>query len=202
MADEQATTVKLSQEDVQRFAKMEERLNALESENGILKGALGELKSENDTLNNDVKKFQDDAKAASIQAYCLKLERDYNLTPAAIEIIKPNLSAENGVVKLSEDSEPVQAEQAYMQSIEGLLTLAREKDALFVPQQTTVPKGKQDTGAPMSLADKKRAAIAKFSKDADGNDVPYARALLLASRDPESAQLFNPLAQQALTKEG
>lgn len=177
MSDKNTDTVKLSAEDIQRFEAMEKRLNSLESENSALKGAVNEMKEEKDTLSSQVLKFQNDAKASRVDAFCLKLEKDYNLTPAAVAAIKPVLSAENGIVKMSEDAEPVQAEQAYMQSIEAVLKLASEKNALFVPQSTPLPTGKQAVKK-LSESEEREAAIKKLQADATerGEDLSYADA--------------------------
>jgi TolA-binding protein len=191
MSDKQTDTVKLSAEDIQRFEAMNERLKALEGENKVLKGAVNEMEATNKTLASDVQKFQQQARQSGIDAFCAKLERDYNLTPVAIDAIRPVLSAENGVVKMSADADPVPTEQAYMQSVENILKLAKDKDALFVPEKVAgIPTGKQSAVKPLTKAEQKAAAIAKFSKDESGNQRKYADALSIAANDPAYAELF------------
>lgn len=173
----EASTVKLSAEDIQRFEAMEKRLNSLESENQTLKGAVNEMKEEKDTLSSQVLKFQKDAKTANVEAFCLKLESQYNLTPAAIQAIRPVVSAEGGVVKMSEEAEPIALEQAYMQSLEQVIKLAQEKDALFVPERSDLPTGKQPVKK-MSAIEQREAEIQKKIDDAkaEGKELDYATA--------------------------
>ena len=193
MADKQTDTVKLSKEDIQRFTALENRLETLEKENGTLKGALNEVAADKDALTSEVLKFKSQARESQVEAFCVRLEKDYNLTPAAIQAIRPVLVAENGVVKMSDDAEPIELEAAYIQSIEAVIALAKDKDALFVPQNGALPPGKQITQPILTLKQKKAAAIQKFSKTEDGKDVDYSTALALAAKNPETSHLFNPL---------
>ncbi len=164
----EGSTVKLSQEDIQRFEAMEKRAVTLEEEIKALqplKGVVNELKGKLDSSNSQVVKLQTDAKASQVEAFCLRLERDYGLTPAAIEAIRPIMNPDNGVVKMSEDAEPIPVEQAYTQSLEQIIKLAEEKDALFVPQKVDLPKGKQQEKK-MSASEERNAQIAKLQADA------------------------------------
>ncbi len=173
----EAKTVKLSKEDLQRFTAMEDRLKALEGENTALKGAVNEMKDEKDSLSSQVLKLQAENKTSKIEAFCLKLERDYNLTPAAIQAIRPVVASEGGVVKMSEDADPVPLEQAYMQSLEQVIQLAKDKDALFVPEKGNIPTGKQPTQK-MSLEQMREAEIQKKIDEAkaQGIKLDYATA--------------------------
>lgn len=169
---EEAKTVKLSAEDIQRFEAMENRLKTLETENKDLKGAVNEMKEEKDSLSSQVLKFQQDAKMSQIEAFCMKLEHDYNLTEAAMQTIRPIVSAEDGVVKMSAEAEPIPLEQAYWQSFENLLKLAKHKDALFVPEKVNLPTGKQPIQK-MSASEAREAEIKKVMEE---KSLDYATA--------------------------
>jgi hypothetical protein len=94
-------------------------------------------------------------------------------------------------VKMSADADPVPTEQAYMQSVENILKLAKDKDALFVPEKVTgIPTGKQSAAKPLTKAEQKAATIAKFSTDESGNPRKYADKLSMAANDPVYAELF------------
>jgi hypothetical protein len=179
MPEKDEGTVKLSQEDIQRFDAMEKRLKALETENGTLKGVVNEMKDEKDSLSSEVLKFQAKAHQSEIDAYLMKLEKDFNLTPVALEKIRPVLSPVDGVVKMSADSEPIPVESAYMQSIEDLFSLAVKKDALFVPVSTELPKGKQSV-TKLSKFQQEESEIKKLQADAKehGQELSYADARL------------------------
>jgi len=181
MADAQeASTVKLSREEFQEFAAMKGRLEALEQvqkENTTLKGVVDEMKGQNDALSSEVLKLQQENKATKTEATLLKLENEYHLTPAALEAIRPVVVAENGVVKFSEDADPVPTDQAYLTSLEHILKLAKDKDALFVPESSDLPTGKH-TEPTLTEYERQEAEIKKFQAEAkaQGKDMDYWQA--------------------------
>lgn len=171
-----ASVVTLAQEPLQ-VAALEQRLQALEDERQALKGVVNEMKATNDSLLSEVHKFQHMAKANQTEAYCLKLEKDYALTPAAIAAIRPLVNAEEGIVKLSEEAEDMPIDQAVLQVLETVLKLAKEKDALFVPEPVTLPTGKQTEHTP-TPAEQREAGILKLQEaaKANGHELSYADA--------------------------
>lgn len=176
--------VKLAQEDI---IKMKARLDTLDSENVTLRGAVTTMKQEKDELAKDVQAYRQQAQTASIEKFCAELERDYNVTPAGISVIKPVIGAENGVVKLADGEKPVKEGAA-----DALLELVKlaKKNALFLPEKSgTLPQGKQQEEI-LTNDQRREKAIQKFMAD---KSVAYDVALLAASKDPEFKDLFNPL---------
>jgi uncharacterized protein YpbB len=109
------------------------------------------------------------------------------MTPAGISIIKPVISAENGVVKLAEGEKPVK--EAMVDALLEIVKLAK-KDALFLPERISgLPQGKQQEEQ-LTSDQQREKAIQKFMAD---KNMTYDVALLAASRDPATADLFNPL---------
>jgi len=183
MEEKAQDVVKLAQEDI---VKLKARVDAFEAENNTLRGVVNTMKQEKDELAKDVQAYRKQAHQAGIEKFCAKLERDYNVTPACLEIITPVLSAENGVVKLAEGEKPER--EAALDAIVGVVALA-QKNALFVPTGAKLPTGKQQEEV---LTDEQRRekAIQKFMAD---SKLTYDAALLKAAQDPESKDLFDPL---------
>ncbi len=194
MSDTTQEAVKLSQDDILRFQALETRLKAVEDEKAILQGAVTEMKDRNDNLSGKVQKFQKAAEVAEVEKFCAELERDYDLTPVALETFRPLLNQEDGAVKLSEDSEPVTAAYATRHTIQGLLSLAKE-DRLFVPTGAGVPSGKQEE-IELTPEQQQKAGILKYWKNDAGKELrTYGEAFSMATKDPALADLFNPMRQ-------
>ncbi|MCP4568513.1 MAG: hypothetical protein GY841_13125 [FCB group bacterium] len=200
--ENEGNAIKLSQDDIQKLrAEFSGEIETLKAENATLKGVVNDDKAARDALESQVHKLESKARAAEVSAILLKLEKDYDLTPAAVEAIRPIMSVEHNVVKMSADAEPIPVEKAYVQTIETVLKLAKDKGALFVPTQTAIPTGKQEEPK-TTEAQREEAAIVKMQKDATerGETLDYADARLLVVKD--SNAILDLIAQTPAEKEG
>jgi hypothetical protein len=183
MEEKAQEVVKLSQEGIQKF---QARLDALEKENVTLKGAVTMMKQEKDELAKDVQTYRQQAHQAGVEKLCAQMEHDLNVTPACLEIIRPVLLAENGIVKLSEGEKP--EKEAAIDAMLGIVRLAKNS-ALFVPESGKLPTGKQREEV-LTKEKQREKAIQKFIAD---NKISYGEAYSLAAKDPQLSELFDPL---------
>jgi hypothetical protein len=198
-------TTKLSQ-DAQREQDLQAELDALKAgmaeKDSVIQKLQAEKKEDSLTqsevkkLAAEVAKLREEKQEAEVEAFCVKLASDMGLTKSAVDIIRPVVAAKEGVVKMSADSEPIPVGKAYKESLVDLLKLAKDKDALFIPESPggLVP-GKQQTEEEVkqSPEEQRISAIQKFWKDDDGKEkMPYHKAREAAINDPEYAELFDP----------
>lgn len=183
MEEKAQEVVKLSQEDIQKF---QVRLDTLEKENVTLKGAVTMMKQEKDELAKDVQTYRQQAKVGAVEKLCAQMEHDLNVTPACLEIIRPVLLAENGVVKLAEGEKP--EKQAAVDAMLEIVRLAKN-NTLFVPETGKLPTGKQKEEV-LTKEQQREKAIQKFMAD---KKVSYGEAYSQAAKDPQFSELFNPL---------